>query len=207
MLRALLDAECDTNHVDELDFYGKTSLTCAAQGGHTDCVRLLLQRGADVNKPSESRSTATHYAAGSGHKETLLALLDNAGCDVDARGNWEMTPLMWAAQEGHTECAQLLLERDADASSLDDGGLTAAHFAILCGHVEMLRLLLASAADPVTLGPLFHHRYSPDLSKWRDSFSFALACGCHLPYRAIEAVGASCIRPIICGYYSLPHFL
>ena len=208
-LRTLLDTICDTTDIDALDFNGETSLTYAAQEGHTDCVRLLLQRGADVNKPSGCRSTAAHYAAERGHSETLLALLDNAGCDVDARGIWGMTPLMWAAQEGHTECAQLLLERGADISSLDAGEFTAAHFAIVCGHLEVLRLLLASAADPPTLDPMFHFRYPLDISKWTYSFSFALACGCRLeaPSRAIEAVGASCILPFICGYYSLPHFL
>ena len=203
-LRALLDAECDTTEIDSLDWVGKAPLMYAAQGGHTECVRLLLEHGADVNKPSASRSTAAHYAAERGHKETLLALLDDVGCDVDARGSWGMTPLMWAAQEGHTECTQLLLERGADISSLDDDELTATHYAIVCGHLEVLRLLLASAVDP--LYPMFHLRNSCDMSKWGDSVSFALACGCHLevPRRAIEA---SCIRPFICGYYSLPHRL
>ena len=102
-LRALLDAECDTSHVDEKDWAGKVPLMYAAQGGHTECVQLLLQRGANVNMRSASRSTAAHYAAEHGHKETLLALLNllDTGCDVDAKDNWEMTPLMWAAQGGH----------------------------------------------------------------------------------------------------------
>ena len=203
-LRALLDAECDTSHINEPDWAGRAPLMYAAQEGHTDCVQLLLQRGADVNKRSGCRSSSAHYAAGRGHRGSLLALLDG-GCDVDARDNWNMTPLMWAAQEGHAECVQLLLERDADASMFDFVELTAVHHTAVHGDVETLRLLLASAADPPTLDPLFPYPASVSQS----AFSFALACGCRLeaPCRATEDTGASSLRPIICGYYSLPHLL
>ena len=203
-LRALLDAECDTSNIDSLDWVGLAPLTYAARGGHTDCVRLLLQRGADVNQRSRSSSTSAHRAAERGHTGSLLALLD-AGCDVDAKDKWEMTPLMYAAQGGHTECAQLLLEHGADISSLDDDELAAPHYAIVCGHLEVLRLLLASTADPITLAPLFRLCYPP-ITSWTDCVSFASACGCRLevPSNAIEVPQLSYLRPIICGY---PHLL
>ena len=145
-----------------------------------------------------------HAYARCGDRDSLLALL-NAGCDVDAKDNWDMTPLMYAANGGYTECAQLLLERGADASSPDEDQLTATHYAIVSGYLEILRLLLASAADPVTLGPLFI--ILPFIGS--NAVSFALACGCPLkaPSDAIEAAKASVLRPIICGYYSLPHLL
>ena len=146
-----------------------------------------------------------HDAAGEGDRDSLLALL-NGGCDVDEVDDWQMTPLMYAAQHGHTECAQLLLERGASTSSRDADEFTAAHYAIANGHLEVLRLLLATAADPVTLDPMFNLRYPPTMTKWPHSVSFALACGCRLklPSRAIEATRASILRPIVCGYHSLP---
>ena len=205
-LRALLDAECDTSHVGAQDWAGRAPLMCAALSGHTDCVRLLLQRGADVNKHSWNGNTSAHYAAEHGHKEALLVLLDG-GCDVDATDDLDMTPLMCAAQHGHTECAQLLLERGADASKFDLVKRTAVHHSLLCKDVETLRVLLAAAAGPPTLDSLFRVGYPGLVS--HGIFSFALACGCRLkaPCRAIEATGASFLRPSICAYNSLPHLL
>ena len=146
-----------------------------------------------------------HDLALRGEKESLRALL-NTGCDVNATDNWEMTPLMWAAQMGNTECVQLLLERGADAcksNSSGRSGHTAVHCAITGGHLEVLRLLLASAQDPVTLGPLFITLsfMVPNTA----CVSFALACGC--PLEEPSDVRASVLRPIICCYYSLSHLL
>ena len=203
-LRTLLDAKCDTTYIDASDRAGRAPLMWAAQNGHTDCAQLLLQRGADVRRRSRSKSTAAHIAAGRGCSETLLALLD-AGCDVDARDFLGMTPAICAAQGGHTDCVQLLLKHGADISRFDDDKLTAVHYAIASANLNVVRLLFASTADPITLDPLFRLRYPPVMSKLTDSVSFALACGCRLeaPCDAIEATGASCMRPIICGCYSL----
>ena len=46
MLLALLDAGCE---VDTADCSGYTPLMRAVLSGHTDCVQLLLQRGANVH--------------------------------------------------------------------------------------------------------------------------------------------------------------
>ena len=99
-LRALLDAGCG---VDARDFSGFTPLMVAAREGHTDCARLLIQRGADfLSLPDDGSknllgSTAAHYAAERGHEGVLLALLD-AGCGVDVKDKWNHTPLRMALQ-------------------------------------------------------------------------------------------------------------
>ena len=133
MLLALLGAGCE---VDATDRYGDTPLTYAAKRGHTDCVRLLLQRGADgMGRP------CTHYAAEAGHKETLLALLD-AGCGVDATDRQDRTPLACAVQRGHADCVRLLLQRGAK-----EDGWTLAHSAALQGDKEVLQTLLDAGLD------------------------------------------------------------
>ena len=64
-----------------------------------------------------------------------------------------LTPLMTAAQKGVTLSAYRCCY--TSISSLDDDELTAAQYVIACGHLEVLRLLLPSTADPVTFDPLF----------------------------------------------------
>lgn len=75
-LLAVLDAGCE---VDTGDYVNVTPLMLAAEA-NTDCLRLLLQRGADVRKRSNDGRTAAHYAALKGNLEALQALF---AADVD----------------------------------------------------------------------------------------------------------------------------
>ena len=38
-------------------------LHCASLNGHTECVKILLAHGADVNSITSNGNTALHYAA------------------------------------------------------------------------------------------------------------------------------------------------
>ena len=40
-----------------------TALHFAAEKGHVDVAKVLIQNGADVNAVDENKSTALHYAA------------------------------------------------------------------------------------------------------------------------------------------------
>ena len=59
-LLAVLNAGCP---VDAEDSEKMTPLLYAATRGHTDCMQLLLQRGADPNRRSKSGLDAANYAA------------------------------------------------------------------------------------------------------------------------------------------------
>lgn len=206
VLLALLDAGCGVDVKDKWDHTPlRLALKHTVSGGFPDCARLLLRRGADVRNCQTAEYT--HTFARRGDEETLRALLD-AGCDVDARDFAGTTPLMIAARGGHTDCVQLLLEHGASTSCLDGSGLTAAHYAVVNDNLDVVRLL-TSAADPIRLDPLFHLYLPPNMPKWTNCVSLALACGCRLevPSDAIEVPQLSCLRPIVCGYYSLSHLL
>ena len=64
--------------IDKKDILGRTPLIYAAQSGHEALVRLLLERGADVEAKDRGGETALIYAAESGH-EAVVRLLKSAG--------------------------------------------------------------------------------------------------------------------------------
>ena len=59
---------------DEQNF--STSLHFATIAGHLNVVELLVQNGADVNKPDENRNTPSHLAAHHGQLDIVHFLLN-----------------------------------------------------------------------------------------------------------------------------------
>lgn len=78
----------------------------AAVGGHLDLVRMLIERGADVNG-GRDRNTALHGAAGFGQLEIARYLLDQ-GADFTALDHEGRTPLDVAEDTGHDAIVDLL---------------------------------------------------------------------------------------------------
>ncbi|MHC6223437.1 ankyrin repeat domain-containing protein [Pseudomonas sp. X10] len=94
-------------------------LHMAARSGHEAICSLLLDLGLDPNLPvaSEGYSTALEYAAGEGHLQTCVCLLD-AGAQVDGLPISVCNPLYAAAMFGQLEVVELLLSRGADINRL-----------------------------------------------------------------------------------------
>ena len=91
---------------------------------HTDTVKLLLVRGADVNIQDHFGQTALICAAVYGWAETVKMLLD-ARADIDIQDKFGRTALMMAAAWGHTRIMELLMQAGADISIGDNDGKTA----------------------------------------------------------------------------------
>jgi ankyrin repeat protein len=73
-------------------------LTDAADHGHTEAVRLMLDLGFPPGARSEQDdgATALHLAGGAGSTGTVRLLLER-GADIEARDTtWDSTPLEWA---------------------------------------------------------------------------------------------------------------
>jgi hypothetical protein len=83
------------------------ALALAAQFGHVEIVRLLLDAGEDPNRYNpvggHSHTTPLHQAAGAGHRE-LVRLLVERGARFDLKDIlWQATPADWARHAGRSE--------------------------------------------------------------------------------------------------------
>lgn len=98
----------------------ETPLHKAVSNGHTECARLLISNGADVNARRARDWTPLLVAAYDSNTELCRLLLDN-GADPNI-GNEVWTPLKLACQRANTELVELLLERGADPN-------------VVCGYI------------------------------------------------------------------------
>ena len=69
-------------------------------------------------------------------------MLDAGGVDINARGSQGRTALQRAAGANMVSCCQLLIERGADATLIDDLGRTTLHWAAMGNAVEVADLLV-----------------------------------------------------------------
>ena len=89
------------------------SILNAAKQGNIEAVKKHLANGADVNEKGDGFYTPLHYAAFSGHKETVELLIAK-GAEVNAIGfEFAATPLDVAISLNHTEIADLLRKHGA----------------------------------------------------------------------------------------------
>jgi ankyrin repeat protein len=100
-------------------------LMFAALEGQLELARLLISRGADVNKPGWA---PLHYAATRGHLAIMNLLLEHHAY-IDASSPNGTTPLMMAAFYGTPSAVKLLLEAGADPLLKNEQSLTAIDFA------------------------------------------------------------------------------
>lgn len=105
--RDLPAADADVRH---------RALAWAAQYGHAEIVRMLLDAGEDPNRynppGAHSHSTPLHQAALAGHTPVVRLLVEH-GARLDVRDiHYQGTPLEWAEYAGHTELADYLRARD-----------------------------------------------------------------------------------------------
>lgn len=141
-------AELDPHLVNAYAPDGFTPLGLAAYFGHEETVRLLLERGADVNTASKnSFKVAPLHSSVARRSASISRLLVERGADVNARQQGGYTPLHEAAQNGDDVIVELLLEHGADGSLRSEDGKTALDLATEKRHARVGEILRARGAS------------------------------------------------------------
>src|SRR5258706_7955501 len=149
----------------------------AARTGQPDVIKVLLDRGANLNAREKwYGETALIWASAENHPDAVRVLLDRgadvnqtsapltfarrrAGQSVLSLGSW--TPLMYAARENALDTGRVLVAARANLDVTDPDGATALVVAIINANYEFAALLIDAGADPnvvdkeAGMGPLY----------------------------------------------------
>ena len=136
--------------LDTADGRNRTPLIAAIDAGNEAVIRLLLDEGADSNRPGPDGSMPVARAAAQGRTVGVGMLID-AGGDPNSRSAGGRSALDLAADAGHVASAALLIGSGADIDPRNPtDGSTPLLRAVDRGDLEMVRLLIAAGADPQT---------------------------------------------------------
>lgn len=104
----------------------ETPLMLAAINNQVDLAKVLISKGADVNREGW---TPLHYAASKGHREMMRLLMENDAY-IDSESSNGTTPLMMAAFSNSPLAVKLLLEEGADPTLVNHANASALDIAL-----------------------------------------------------------------------------
>lgn len=120
----------------------------AAQEGHIELVRFLLENRANVHAQTQTGDTALTYACENGHTDVAEVLL-YYGAELEHESEGGRTPLMKACRAGHICTIKFLINKGADVNRQSTSNdHTPLSLACAGGHQSVVELLLKSGADP-----------------------------------------------------------
>ncbi|KAL4921029.1 ankyrin repeat-containing domain protein [Aspergillus aurantiobrunneus] len=149
LLNAGSNPETQADHGTTSFPHSRSPLCIACDGNNPSLVRLLLERGADVEATAQAGQKPLGIAA-TKRQTDIASLLLAHGANVNApvsNPGLHRTALIIAAQNGHVETAALLLAHNAAVSATDYYGRTALSHAAENGHTETIQLLLNAGSE------------------------------------------------------------
>ncbi|XP_048257810.1 serine/threonine-protein phosphatase 6 regulatory ankyrin repeat subunit A-like [Haliotis rufescens] len=138
----------------------RTPVMVAAENGHREIVKLLVDKGGDMSLVDEKNDNILHLACLCGQKEVVKYVLSQDIVDINGRGRQTTTPVMLAARNGHKEVVELLVKKGADLSlAYNTPGSNVLHLACFYGHVDVVKYLLSQ--DTVDVNSRGRYKQTP----------------------------------------------
>ncbi|XP_066499105.1 ankyrin repeat and SOCS box protein 16 [Hoplias malabaricus] len=143
---------------------GRTALHDACSGGHSTCVKLLLDNAADPDLLTDDGNSPLHLC-NTPESYSCAELLVNSGADVNVKQrDTRLTPLHVACRRGLEEHVELLLAHGADVNARSREGETPLNGACAgaerateaARYLRVVQKLLHAGADACTSGTKQH---------------------------------------------------
>ncbi len=136
-VQALLKSGADPNQRHEM---GATALMYAAAFSTDECLRVLLDAGAQVNGSGNNGATALIWEYSP--DTTKVRLLLERGAEVNAKTKDGTTALVTAARRGNTDSVKLLLAHGADPKASANNGIELIRIAFLSNSPGLRPVLM-----------------------------------------------------------------
>ncbi|EAY19977.1 hypothetical protein TVAG_402320 [Trichomonas vaginalis G3] len=149
---------------------GQKALQLAAQKGHTEVVKFILQKmKVSIDSVGKGDTTAL-MAAISSHKEKTVKELLDIGASIDLKDDLGKTALVRAVESKEIEIIRMLLKKGADPNDgivqRNEGIRSAFLVALLNKEPDIVSLLLSeSKYHPVDLHTIYNGMYPLDHAK------------------------------------------
>merc|ERR1719323_2007257 len=135
--------------VRSVDTSGRSALVWSVVSGQEDCVRVMIEAGADPRTRDSRGRTAAHVAAAHGQVIVLGTLL---GIDSSSLSNTDKdgyTPLHYAAYHGQTAALEMMLQSETIVTTDSASSFSPLHCALVSGHEQCVQILLSQSHSAV----------------------------------------------------------
>lgn len=136
--------------VNAANGHGTTPLMVAAGRGCLSTVRILVERGADVNLVDRAGRTAFSFACMCRNEQVVAYLARCDALDVHDADLGDQSPVYLTTSRGCGAALEILLQRGAATDYIDTQGRSVVQVAVLKGRSEMVRVLLATGVTVET---------------------------------------------------------
>lgn len=154
--------------VNQIDLQNRHSLFIAVEYGHLECVRTLIELGADTGKSRKSttnESYITHWINNDHYNEILIEL-HKAGVNLDLQDGSGFTALHKAADYNDVNKVKALLNLGANPNITNEFGKRPLDLIMdnytysFNDHIDLLSLLVSKGAD-ANISPVAQMRQAP----------------------------------------------
>ena len=153
--------------INQKDSKGNTVLHLASYSGHSKCVTILIQYGANIDEINEDGCTPLLVAIKYASVE-LIFILISAGADVNAMDCRGISPILVAANRGRDELIHILIIYGANVNTKNLFCKTALMYACEAGDISAVRELLYNGASVTAVDMNKVDAFTIALDKKRD---------------------------------------
>jgi ankyrin repeat protein len=124
------------------DESGWNALMTAALHGNIETVKMLMEKGLDVNEKRDSDAGTAVMASSVNGQLEMTKFLVEKGANINAKDHVGTTPLMFACVKSRLQIIKYLLEKGADVNARDDRHYTALMMAVRWADAECVKAIL-----------------------------------------------------------------
>jgi len=136
--------------LDEMDINKEYNddilLVYASKHGYIDIMKLLIEKGAEVNIEDADGMTPLYWAAINNNAHITKFLIEDKGAEVDYEGINSTTALIEASKHGYIDIVKLLIANGANINIKASVSKTPLHYAVNIGYMDIAEFLIKEGA-------------------------------------------------------------